>query len=478
MLFAESKALAGGMIPFPGQGGSGGLVPVYSSWDSWDSAIDMRYGMGSSKAVNYQAKIGDLAQNSLLVSAIRWLSNVLPEAPLQIKKSKGPEGPDDDEVVWDHPMLRLWNRPNQYYSGSTLMKAIAFSWVLRSEAYLIKFMNNAGTEPWELWYEPHWTIRPVWPINGTEFISHYEVNRDGRWYPLPVENVIHLRDGLNPYNQRFGFNGVPSVLPELYGDAQAAEYYATLMGGGAVPPWMVSLDSGMSGVDQKFIDGLTADLVRKTSGKRRGQPVVLKGGKAYKLGFNPKEMDLRESRYMAEDRFCAVMGIPAVVLELGSGQAHSIYNNVKQAEARAWNQYVKPLLNHIEEEFNVQLLEDWEGENSLSYVTHDYSKVQALQEDEDAKAKRVGGMYTDGIIMRSEARSMLNLGASDPANEDADKVFKIKTMDNLLKPGEDIPVRLSETTGPGAPTPGQPTLPPAPGEPANNGNKQPAPATT
>lgn len=477
-LYLEAKALGSG-IPFPSQGGFGGMVPVYSSWDSWDAAMDMRAGgVGQNSVASYIAKVGDLAQNSLLVAAIKWLGNTWPQAKLIVKKRKGDAKPDDDEVVWDHAMTKLWNRPNKYYAGSTMRRAIAFSWILRSEAYIIKFMNSAGTQPVEMWWEPHWTIRPVWPLNGGEFISYYEVNRNGVWYPLPVENVIHLRDGLNPYNQRLGFSGVPSVLRELYGDQEAAAYYATLMGGSAVPPFMVSLDKDMR-MDQGAVDAFTADLVRKTSGKYRGRPIVAKGARAYKLGMTPKELSLNESRYMAEDRFCAVMGIPAVVLELGSGQAHSIYNNVKQAEERAWNSFIGPMLTYMAEEIDVQLLEDFEGEDSGYYTDFDTSKVQALQEDESEKAKRAGLMYDDGIAMRSEARSMVNLGPSDPDNPDVDKVFKDEKTASLIKPGEDPLSTLDTVPGetPPAPAAGKPGKP----QPATNGGPptpaKPTPAT-
>ena len=465
-LYQESKALSGG-IPFSGSGYAGG-APIYSSMEAWDRTIDNSYGWGPNSVAKYASKVGDLSHSSLIMAAVRFLGNVLPEAPLQVKKNEDKEGEagqkGESVVVPDHPMVKLWNRPNQYYSGSTLRKALAFSWVLKSEAFIIKNFNVKGTLPVELWYEPHWTIRPRFPTDGSEFISYYEVNRNGRWYQVPVENVIHFRDGLNPYDQRSGLSGIPAILRELFGDNEAADYYANLMGGSAIPPFLVSIDKDME-MKQEDIDEFSAMLKRKTTGDRRGEPIAAKGARAYKLAFTPRELDLRETRYMPEDRFCAVMGIPAVVLELGSGQAHSIYNNVQQAMERAWNSYVKPLLRHFEEELNVQLLEDFEGEESNCYCEHDLSKVQALQEDEDAKAKRLSVLYDAGGIMLSELRSGMKYGPSDPTNPDADKVFKVMLGATLRKPGEEP----EPPTEPGLPGEGEEELPivneePIPGE--------------
>lgn len=434
-LFMESKAL-GGNVPFPGHSGGIGSnsIQLYSSWDSWDQALDIRYGdFGEGSRVNYANKLGDLAKNSLLCSAIRYLGNVFPKPPLYVKETTGTKG--ESQGVPNHPLELLWKKPNPFYSGSTLKKAIAFSWVLRSQAYILINYDNNQTEPLELWWEPHWTIRPVWPQDGTEFISYYEVNRNGQWYKVPTENVIHFRDSLNPYNQREGFSPIPSIMPELHGDQEAAHYYATLMGGSAVPPFLVSLDRDMQ-INQEGIDSFTRDLIRKTSGKRRGQPIVAKGARTYKLGFNPKELDLRESRYMSEQRFCAVMGIPNIVLELGSGQLQSTYNNVSEAEARAWNEYVIPFLGHVEEELNVQLLQRYHNEPDNRYCQHDLSKIQALQEDEDKKAERIARLYEGEIIMRNEARSAVGYGPSDPTNEEADKIFKSQANPLAVNPVE------------------------------------------
>lgn len=329
-LYSESKALSHGTsIPFPSQGiGSG--VPIYSSYDAWDASLDIRAGQGARKHIDYVNKLGDLSMNSLVVAAIRWLGNAIQEAPLLVRKKTGGAagGKGKSEPVENHPMAALWERPNEFYSGATLRKAIAFSHILSANAYVLKNFSEMDDEPVELWWEPHWTIRPVWPIDGSEFISYYEVNRNGSWLKVPVENVIHFRDSLSPYNQRVGFSAIPSILPELFADAEAAAYYAGLMGGSGTPPFMVALDKDMR-IDEAGVEAFTRRLIEKTTGSKKGQPIVAKGARAYKLGFNPTELNLSESRYMAEDRFCAVMGIPAVVLELGSGMAHCMPAEVR-----------------------------------------------------------------------------------------------------------------------------------------------------
>ncbi len=425
LLLSESKSISSGDLPFPSYGAGWGYSPIYRSEAAWDAQIDSYFSTDNSPE-RYRMMLGDLSRHALPAAAARFLGDALPEAPLLVKERKDPdeEGRKGKSVsIPNHKAVKLWERPNDFYDGVTMLKGIALSLVLTSNAYLLKFFNNANLWPVELWWEPHWTIRPVWPTDGSQFISYYEVNRNGIWYPIDTEQVIHIRDGMSPYNQRLGFDTNYAVSTELFGDAEAGRYYASLMGGSGVPGFAISIDKDYKGMTPKTIEAFERRVVEKTTGAKKGQPLVMQGARPYKLGFNPRELDLRETRYMAEDRFCSSKGIPAVVLELGTGIAHSIYNNVKEAQERAWRNYVCPKLTLIEKALDLQLLEDFEGEGSNRYCRHDLSEIQALQEDEDNKSKRIGQQYADGIIMKSEARSALNYGPSDPSNPELDKVW-------------------------------------------------------
>lgn len=425
----------------PNSGGSS--YPVYSDWASWDRA---RYGTGT--AIDYRQKLGDLTQNSLVMAGITWLGNTLPEAPILVKQTTGRKG--ESEVVAQHKMASLLKRPNPFFSGSNLWKGFALSWLLSGNVYFLKMLNDYR-QVVELWYVPHWLMTPRWPAGDKSvFISHYDYDIDGKIYQIDPRRVIHFRDGVDPLNPRCGLSRLGALLRELYGDGEAASYSALLLGGSGVPPFIIGIDPTLE-MEQKDLDEIRDRAHRSTTGAERGKPFVVQGGKVYQLAFNPKDMNLAELHDFPESRFCAVTGIPAVVLELASGMKHSIYNNVKQAMERAYQNYLKPLQAHVAEELTHQLLlPDFEDNDESFYVQHDYSKVQALQEDESAKAARLTMLYEKGGIMRSELRSGMNYGPSDEANPDADKVFatsaKVEAEPDDLESEEEVK-RLAETNG-------------------------------
>jgi hypothetical protein len=102
----ETKALTS----IPQQQGYG-VVPVYSSWADWDKAL-------SSQTINYKNEVGDPSGSSLIMAAVRWLGNTLPEAPIAVKENKGAKG--ESQEIPDHPLVHLLRRPNGFYSGSSL----------------------------------------------------------------------------------------------------------------------------------------------------------------------------------------------------------------------------------------------------------------------------------------------------------------------------------------------------------------------
>lgn len=465
---AQIKALRGD-VPHAGTGTS--LVPSYSSWSAWDSA---RHGPGfDGTRVNYAERAGDPSASSLIMSGVRWLGSTLPEAPLRVMEGTDAKG--DSQTVDNHRLTQLWRRPNPYYSGATLMKAFAFSWITKGDVYIRKVRDDLGRVT-ELWYEPHWAIRPRWyGDNAGEFIAregddpsafvaYYEVTRDIRRHRKEVKDIIHFRDGLNA-ETRCGHNGIFAILREVFGDNEAANMYAALMSNDGIPKFILVADPDVE-MDEPTRKAVESEANRASTGDNRGKVMALSGVKPYKLGWSPKELDLRATRYMSEDRFAAVTGIPAVELELGAGAEHSIYNTVRQAAERATERVLCPLWNYIQDELVVQLLPDFEpGERAVAevktwqvrdglawygpgqcfaiksartgksvYVEHDLSKVRALQEDEDGKAKRLGQLYRDGVIMRSEARSGMGYGPSVEGDDEADKVFAVASTVTLTPP--------------------------------------------
>jgi phage portal protein BeeE len=252
-------------------------------------------------------------------------------------------------------------------------------------------------------------IGPRWPENGTEFISYYEYETDGRIVRIEVEDVIHFRDGADPDNMgRTGLSPVASVLREVCADNEIAAYQFLLLKNSGIPPVVISLKDGTSAVAfdaAKF----KQEYMARTTGDRRGEPFVsTRAIEITKLGFNPTELELKVLRHLPESRFASVIGISKETLGFGAADENSTYNNVQQADERSICSYVKPLWEFIGDELTHQLRRDL-GLRRNHRIAFDLRQIAALQEDQDKLHQRANADLSSGGITVNEYREMIGL---------------------------------------------------------------------
>ena len=60
---------------------------------------------------NYAKEVGDFLGSSVVMAPILWITRTFPEAPLALELEK--------ELIHDHDMLELIQKPNAFYSGHT-----------------------------------------------------------------------------------------------------------------------------------------------------------------------------------------------------------------------------------------------------------------------------------------------------------------------------------------------------------------------
>jgi HK97 family phage portal protein len=396
--------------------------------------------------INYRAEVADPTRNSIVIAVVGWIARNFPEAPVQITRgaevvSAGPTGAGR--------LLQLLERPNPYFSGVLLWMATVVDLFTSGNAYWLKVRSGAGgptDRVLEYWWIPSRMLRPIWPTDGSTFISGYVYTVDGREYFIPKHNVFHLRDGIDPENQRLGLSKLASLFREIYTDDEAANFTAQLLTNLGVPGVVIApsntapanVKSDPESVKQKFAETFGGD--------RRGQPLVLTSPTDVKvLSFNPEQMQLRELRKVPEERITAVFGVSAIVAGLGAGLDRSTFTNFGEARKAAYQESVIPLQRLIAAEIEVQLLPDWADTESTPHdVGFDTSKASALQEALDAVWKRNESAAKVGLLMRSEFKRSVGLEAAP-----TDDVYIIPGNYVILPAGATPP-------SPTAPAPAQP----------------------
>lgn len=156
-------------------------------------------------------------------------------------------------------------------------------------------------------------------------------------------------------------------------------------------------------------DEITESLYQKMIGGARrifGKPLVIGANATYqRMGLSAQEMDFINSRKFNREEIFGVFGVP---LPLGGSQEASTFNNFSASVRILWEMKIFTVLNNFRDQWNVFFLLNGdlkEGE----FLTYDTSRITALRDDEDAKAKTAKEYYTIGVPV-SQINDKLKLG--------------------------------------------------------------------
>ena len=364
-------------------------------------------------------EMGDGLGNSAVVACINVLATSFAEAPLKIyqKTENGKQ-----EVI-NHPMEMLMARPNEFISGSVLSHYLVTSLSAHGDAFLLKVKNNQGDVV---------QLVPLMPSyvkvrgNERELITHYEyfaVSKKNafqeEYVELPRENVVHIRQGMDPDDHRRGFSPLRSVMRELAGDEAAGQFAVALLHNMAVPGVILSpKDDTMGGPSREEAEAIAQAFKSKFSGANRGAPMIMTGAMDVDvLSFTPEQLNLKALRRLPEERVSSVLGVPAILAGLGAGLDAATYNNTKELREFFTEQKMIPMWSAVASELTHQLLHtDFEDNNFNYSAGYDLDMVRALQGDRNDLVKTMNSGVQGGFVTIGEARRSLGLESDDSHN--------------------------------------------------------------
>lgn len=355
----------------------------------------------------------DGLRSNVLMSPVMWVMRAFTEAQLITQKRREDSG---GGIIWerviDHQMEVLIDRPNEAYDGDALWKATALSFTMSGNAYWRKVRNIYG-DVVQLWYVPHWMIRPEWDERGTTFITRYQLSGflGGPQYLAP-RDVVHFRFGLDPENVRLGYSPLQAVLREVMTDDEASRFSEKILENMGVPGLVVSpqKDSGFR-PNADEVKRLQAYFDTAFSGDRRGAALVMGGPTdVSQFGFDPNKLMLPNLRDISEERVCSAMGIPAAVVGFGSGlQSTKVGATMRELVKLAWVQCVTPMQTSMARQLTAQLLPEFQSQVRRFRARFDTSEVSAFQEEARSEAERVSLLVKADILRLDRAQHALGL---------------------------------------------------------------------
>jgi hypothetical protein len=143
--------------------------------------------------VNYHAQVGDGTGSSTVTAPLFWIDADVPggAAALWHKLDDGQE-----EQVLDHELLRLLERPNEYYTGVILWMATVIDWMVDGNAYWLKLRDKTGRRARAV-VGAALDDRAA-AATTRSFIATTSTRRTGDVPPLDPDDVVHFRFGSTP----------------------------------------------------------------------------------------------------------------------------------------------------------------------------------------------------------------------------------------------------------------------------------------
>ena len=436
---------------------------AYSSFPNNQVVFPFNTDIGFFSGVDQMSPEG----NSAALACLNVLGTAFSEPPLEVYQTTG----DGKEQILNHPASMLMKKPSPYMSGNLLNQYIVASVSVAGDAFILKLRSEAGDVV---------QLYPLIPeqvdVKGTkeELITHYEYKQKGQNMYIPREDMIHIRERIDPRNHRRGLAPLRSVMVEILGDSAASQMASALVKNMGVPGVVISPknDLSMSGEEAENIAEVFG---RRFGGENRGKPLVVSGGEidVQTLSFSPKDLEIGSLRHVNEERISAVLGIPAILAGLGAGLASSTYANVSELRNFFTEQKLIPMWKNVAQDLTNQLLlADFTDELNYSMM-YDLSDVRALQSDEALEMDKVVKGLQAGFVTIAEARKAITtdlnnfagwkqgLSAEDKATAEvakrallrANSVFarlspiyksqaakKFKLIDeNMFSPGPELP---------------------------------------
>ena len=368
------------------------------AWGHWNNQF--YYGQGRRDPLQ---RAGNPLENSLIFAALNWQATAFQEAPFCVKTVKT-DGTED--IVLNHPLTKLIKRPNDFWTRSRFWRATLASRFLNGNAYWIRVRSDYDIVR-ELWWVHHRSMKPIVPNDGSAFISHYEYTAAGQTQTIPVQDVVHLRYGVDPDFPQLGFSPFRALVSQVATDNEATEYEDILLHNFGVASVVISAKNKDDEIADEDAEKMKRIWVKRTTGGERGMPVILPVPVDLSYpSVSPSDLGIEHVHDHVESRIAMVMQIPPVVLGALVGLKTSTAKASYQESARiAWRHNIIPTQEEITEDIDHSLLGDIGlGNPDTEFSAFDRREVEALQEDRNALHKRTQGDFQTGICDRAEAR--------------------------------------------------------------------------
>lgn len=311
----------------------------------------------------------------------------------------------DDEVVTDHPVLGLLERPGNHFTWETMIETIVTHMELVGNAYLEKLFAK-GKDKKEKGVLGG--LLPLYPdkmkvvMKPKEGIVGYNYRPNQQVIQFEPEEIAHFQY-MDPTKESRGVGALAAAFLPSRTDTASTRWNAAFFNRGAHPDVIMSTDKPMPPEERKRIK---AEYTESNKGPEKGRGVYVApyGLKVDLFGTSHREMQFERLKKMSREEIHAAFHVPPVL----SGLLDSASYATASVQLITFRDYVLvPLMRAIFAVLKESVLKEYEDGEDL-YLDVDTAAMK-FPEEIDHDNNRAILLFQANLIDEGEARAMAGM---------------------------------------------------------------------
>lgn len=398
---ALSRILARTPVPFSGRNGRG----TSGGWGARD--------------YSKRAQMATVFDNSDLFSIVNRTSTSTAAVNWRLWRSS-PSGRAEDRVEipkGGHQALRVWQKPNDFYTGREFTEAGVQHIDLTGETWWVVERGSVPGFGALSFPTAMWVVRPdrMTPVpSREEFLSGYMyTGPDGEEVALTIDQVIvqKMPNPLDPYR---GLGPVQSLLLTIDGEQAMAEWNANFYRNSAQPGGVLKVPGFLSDPQFDKLRDRWNDQHKGVSNAHR--VAILEGGLDWvPRAYSQREMQVAETANVTPDKIKRAFGISGFAL----GELQDANRAAAEAASVWFSQNLTvPRLDRIKDALNFQ------------YLPMFGDTTRGLEFDYDSPVEPDQSSQNETLTARTEAYAKLVAAGVTP--KDAAKTVGLPEMQHTV----------------------------------------------
>ena len=339
------------------------------------------------------------ATSTPVYSAIKVRADALTRPPVVVyRRTESQSGPQWLPVGPAHPAQQLLERVNRWYTRADLWRATEIYLNLWGSAYWMLDRDADGNP--ELW-----PLRPdrvsIVP-DRDEYIRGFVYHGRSRMIALTPDEVVWFRY-FNPLEEYAGLSPVAPARMAVDMGRDGLRFNRNFLRNSAQPDFVMLTNEYMN-------DSEVDDFYRRWEARYRGpanarRPAVASFVRDIKtLGLSHRDMDFIQGLRWSLEEVSRAFGVPRPLL---SDLERATFSNVNAAERFFWRNTMVPEMTFLAGQVTRKLFPLLGYENLE--MEFDLQSIEALAEDENARAARESQLLDRGVLTINEVRRTRNL---------------------------------------------------------------------